>query len=560
MMSNLNQSFEFLKKQKTNFGPEAATGKLKALQNFKTFDNIRAGEIPEVHELLLFIRTYPDSPDVLKAVGICLDNLKKLLHQKRRSAPEAFRKRYADTGIAFSTVRHAPSPDIAEWLCRNFENNLTDVSDPDAVERIGPVISLLVSGAEQNGLEHESFDAHDWLKMAKGKRKTFLSWLAQRAKCMIEEEFVRDHIFETAQPEVEWNLDNVNASRTGNIIESSNIYFQQRGFIKSDLHSLIQEQMPPARLLKGKEVKNMYDSMCAVLAVRSRETDPVTYAEKIYEAIPYPGLSVFLTEMRPTRKLPMENYTGYVAYRNGVPVAYGGGWMFGNRCEFGINIFETFRGGENARLFAGLLKVYRNLCNARKFTVQPYQFGADNDEGLKSGAFWFYYRMGFRPGPSNIKKLAAAEFKRLLSGKGGKTPLSLLRKFAGHPVELVLEPDPKHTEPKEISIAVTRQIAARFNGNTEAALHHFYETTGKILNIGNKKAFKGIQATGLRTWAPVIALLPGTASWTASQRSIVRNMLKCKSSDEMSFSKMFAENGFFKEALYDLHKGKVNKG
>ena len=44
----------------------------------------------------------------------------------------------------------------------------------------------------------------------------------------------------------------------------------------------------------------------------------------------------------------------------------------------------------------------------QKFVVKPYQFGKGNPEGLKSGAFWFYYRLGFRPVRDDIREQAAA--------------------------------------------------------------------------------------------------------------------------------------------------------
>ncbi len=36
------------------------------------------------------------------------------------------------------------------------------------------------------------------------------------------------------------------------------------------------------------------------------------------------------------------------------------------------------------------------LFNVDTFTVYPYQLGYGNDEGLKSGAWWFYQKLGFR--------------------------------------------------------------------------------------------------------------------------------------------------------------------
>ncbi|NJM51440.1 MAG: hypothetical protein HC843_11690, partial [Sphingomonadales bacterium] len=64
-----------------------------------------------------------------------------------------------------------------------------------------------------------------------------------------------------------------------------------------------------------------------------------------------------------------------------IPVAYGGGWVFGDRCEIGINVFDDFRGGESALLFGQILRVYRHHYRVRRFLVDPFQFGAGNREG-----------------------------------------------------------------------------------------------------------------------------------------------------------------------------------
>jgi len=50
----------------------------------------------------------------------------------------------------------------------------------------------------------------------------------------------------------------------------------------------------------------------------------------------------------------------FMMFKNGYPMAYGGGWLFGKRSLLGINIFESFRGGESAFVFAQLLRTYKN--------------------------------------------------------------------------------------------------------------------------------------------------------------------------------------------------------
>jgi hypothetical protein len=39
----------------------------------------------------------------------------------------------------------------------------------------------------------------------------------------------------------------------------------------------------------------------------------------------------------------------------------------------------------------------RQLLGVEVFSLDPYQIGHENEEGIESGAFWFYRKLGFRP-------------------------------------------------------------------------------------------------------------------------------------------------------------------
>ena len=99
--------------------------------------------------------------------------------------------------------------------------------------------------------------------------------------------------------------------------------------------------------------------------------------------------------------------------KNRVPIAYGGGWPFLGTCKIGISIFAPFRGGESAFLMVSVLRVYAQLFAVERFVVEPYQFGAGNREGLESGAFWFYFRLGFRPVEPKLHAVALDEFEQM---------------------------------------------------------------------------------------------------------------------------------------------------
>ncbi len=137
-------------------------------------------------------------------------------------------------------------------------------------------------------------------------------------------------------------------------------------------------------------------------------------------------------------------------FKNGVPVGYGGGWPFLGTCRIGVNVFAPFRGGESALLFGEVLRVYRQCFGVGRFVAEPSQFGGTNREGLRSGAFWFYYRLGFRPVEPEAARRASDEWSRMQADPDYRTPESRLRRFTDSDIELRLDPAPEiETEPLE---------------------------------------------------------------------------------------------------------------
>ena len=57
--------------------------------------------------------------------------------------------------------------------------------------------------------------------------------------------------------------------------------------------------------------------------------------------------------------------------------------------------------------------MYRQCFGIGRFVAEPSQFGGTNIEGLRSGAFWFYYRLGFRPVESDAARRAEDEWSRM---------------------------------------------------------------------------------------------------------------------------------------------------
>ncbi len=117
-------------------------------------------------------------------------------------------------------------------------------------------------------------------------------------------------------------------------------------------------------------------------------------------------------------------------FKNGVPVGYVEVMELDGRMEVGFNLFYTFRQGETVWLYIRLMKLFRERFRVTSFYVAPYQLGHDNDEAIESGAFWFYYKLGFRPESREAAVLAEREAAKIAGTAGHRTSARILRKLA----------------------------------------------------------------------------------------------------------------------------------
>src|SRR2546429_4266350 len=118
------------------------------------------------------------------------------------------------------------------------------------------------------------------------------------------------------------------------------------------------------------------------------------------------GVRLAFVGLLPGFRLPLEGYYAFLALKNGVPVAYGGGWELFGTLDFAVNVFASFRQGESAFLATELLRAYRRIFGMRTIVVDRYQLGHESTEALRSRG---------RPGapPIRVRDLAPAVGLRL---------------------------------------------------------------------------------------------------------------------------------------------------
>jgi hypothetical protein len=137
-------------------------------------------------------------------------------------------------------------------------------------------------------------------------------------------------------------------------------------------------------------------------------------------------------------RLPIEAGWGFLLLKNGVPISYGGGGMHPSRLEIALNIFDTFRGGEAAWVYASLIRAARAFCPSPWVIARKYQIGYENEEAQASGAYWFYDKLGLRSTDAKIRKLVDGERNKIQTRKGYRSPLKTLEKIAEADVVLGL--------------------------------------------------------------------------------------------------------------------------
>lgn len=223
--------------------------------------------------------------------------------------------------------------------------------------------------------------------------------------------------------------------------------------------------------LKKSEREMLLRASRLTLLGMQRETDPVTYSNaeltKYYDA--GKGVTIALFEMPATRRQPIDSYIGYMAFKNGLPIAYGGGWILFDTCRFGTNIFPSFRGGESAKIISQILHTYHSIFNIHRFSVDPYQIGKNNPDGIKSGAFWTYYKMGFKPEKEKYVQMAKAEFEQIVKNKMYRTSNKVLEQLSlSEPVLHISKT--KHSFPFDaarLSIIYQKILKKNFQGDSK---------------------------------------------------------------------------------------------
>jgi len=426
-----------LKNQFTSDSAQRILRLLHQLSRKKIFD---IDLLVRYHEILLFIRAYPQNATIARAVE---SELRQFANRVSALDVDLASLQHPEvSGIAGTSVTDTFSFYIVRWLLQRHPAQVTiDWDWFEDENRLAETWPRFFPLLEEDTFVEANIPYREWLAAAR-KGRPELPWLIDRFNALPNSDKERAELYDSQQIYVRWTPD-YNASRTGMRLPTRRLCYHRRPLIQRRDVDFIRELAQPVTLTKvsKRQSEKALDMAREASTIRYRELYGFTHGDPkhVYHVELGRGVELFLMGLPPNKRLPLRAYHAAMIYKNGVPIGYFEGLSLFEHMESGFNLYYTFRDGETAWLYARTLNVMHQFTGVTAFSLDPYQIGHENEEGIESGAFWFYRKLGFRPTSKEVLQLTLKEEEKLRTRKGYRTPASTLRKLAASPMIFELD-------------------------------------------------------------------------------------------------------------------------
>ena len=518
--------------------------KLLAQANAATFKNIPS--LIRFHEALMVLRAFPPSARVLRQCESILNRFWKRMEALRATGADMDEFDPLEvSGIAGTTMQDALGFDLMRWLIRRMPGKVEiawdDYDDERAMGSGWPrVIPLL----EEDSLAEANIPWRKWLDAAQGSHSKSPDWLVEQFEALNLPDAEKARIYEALHMPVRWHLDNSRISRTRNWKSVPNVFYHQEPPIARKDVSLASElarRPPNLKKLSPAQGAKVMDLIREVMLVRYRELYGTTLGDpkSVVRADMGRGILIFLWNLQPQRRLPLRAYTAGLTLKNGVPINYIEAIGLFEWMEVGFNTFYTFRGGEVAWIFAQVLRCLRRFMGTTSISMYPYQLGQNNEEAIESGAFWFYRKLGFRPGRADLLQLADREEDRIAADENYKSPARTLRRLAdGHVFYELTGCDHgawDRFSTRNIGLRVNQKMAREFGGDLHGFRTVAVTSLAKVLGVVAPDHDRP-DRVAFENFAMMLSLIPYLRSWSDDEKKSLLQIIRAKSArDEMQY-------------------------
>src|SRR5271166_3714815 len=563
MNKSLASRLSELEASRLRHGRGCAAAVEKLLVSMRSAEFGDAESLIRFHDALLFLRTFPQSRRVVRLTEQLLAAIAQQVARLRDSGADMNRFDSEQfSGIAGTVINDSFTYEVARWLVRRYPKQLSVDWDFDKQGRqMGVSLPRFLPLLADDSLVEADTPYLGWMANAAGEAQRILPWLLQRLEETPLTMLQKTAWYDALKVSVSWNLGDSTGSRTRARRNPRGIYFHREPLIRRNqvwLEAEISSPPLPTRKLPRRESEEVLDMVRDALTVRYRELYGTTRGDpdQVVEADVGRGVHIYLWGLPSDRRLPLRAYHAGITLKNGVPINYIEGISLFDWMEVGFNTFYAFRDGETACIYSKVLHLLHQLTNVTCFSVYPYQLGNQNEEAIKSGAFWFYRKLGFRPGRRELLALTQREEAKIAGQRAYRTPPRTLRKLAAAHVFYEFGDRPRGLwdtfSVRRLGLAVQRHMAKEFNGDPESMGRATSTVLAADLRVDPKK-WTPLEQLAFKDFAFVLSLVPELKGWTGDQKRTLAEIIRAKvSADESDYLRLLQGHVALKEALVPL--------
>jgi hypothetical protein len=572
--NSLDRQLTQLEAHRYRFGRHEAARVVKLLKQLDAARFPGSPSLIRFHEALLFLRAFPQESGVVHATERILNSFHKKVEALREvSADMDDFDTFEVSGIAGTQMEDTLSFDVASWLVniRRMRNKVEIAWDNyEPGRELGTTGPRFIPLLDDDAYVEADTPWHQWLEAAAGKKRVS-AWLISRFEQLPLTPQQKAELYESLRLPLRWSLENSVISRTRNWKSVRSVFYHRIFYHTTPLISRSQVSLadelakrpPQLTKLSRKQGEQVMDMIREVMLVRYRELYGTTLGDpaSVVRADVRRGVTIYLWNLPPDRRLPLRAYVAGMTLKNGVPINYIEAIGLFEWMEVGFNTFYTFRGGEAGWIYAQVLRCLCHLMGTTCVSVYPYQLGHDNEEAIESGAFWFYRKLGFRPGRSDLQKLAEREEQKIAAAtKLGKakyrTPARTLKRLAaGHvfyeiPGSEVGAWDRFST--RNIGLRVNRRMARDFGGDAVHMREDSRRALETMLGVSTS-SWTLLEKAAFENFALVLADVSGLRAWTREEKADLVRIIRAKGKpDEMLYLHLTQRHRRLRKALLTL--------
>jgi hypothetical protein len=539
------------------FSPAAARERRTLLAGLDRADLASASLLLRLHEILMFALAYPDDAGVRTLVRGMLARF------GRRPDLQRHARALANTGIAGTATQFRFFAATALRLARRVPRQLVfDWAEWDDPSRLTEWLPLLAVHGETPGLDEWDLGLRGWLERMRPRHSGDAAFVLTRLAERIPDPFVYEKVVDGMDAPMRLLAGPGTPARSCATWPVARTAWQRTALRRGrpELAAMVATPPVAVRSLSRRDAERMIELAVDSMVTHERDLDVFSYGDprdvRLVEC--GGGLQFAAIGALPERRLLLESVYGFLTLKNGVPTGYLLTSALYGSAEIAYNVFETFRGAEAALTYGYVLAMTRHLFGVDAFTVYPYQLGgAGNEEGLQSGAWWFYRKLGFGPRQREARRLMRREERRMARDPGYRSSIPTLRRLGEHNVYWYLggrRDDVIGVLPlANVGLAVTDLLARRAGADPDRGAERCVQEAVELLGTGPGRGWSAAERQAFARWAPLALLLPGLRRWSAAEKRALVAVMRAKGGRrESAFVTAFDAHAKLRRAIIDL--------